>query len=165
MSLLDIVNIKTQIKSILDTANTITASADLSSGLTTRVQKVLTYNLEKIPPQASFYPLVTCFISTKSIENTSVFKDQAVAKRKAEIDITVAGAAFDHILTDITKDESQDQIEAMMENVELILRSNHTLNSAVNWSYPTDVTYHSFANDEETYFRVGLMNLKAVIRY
>jgi hypothetical protein len=61
----DLNGIKTQIKVLLDSENTTGASIiDLSSGLANskRVQKILKVNPEMIVPQASFFPLVTCYI-------------------------------------------------------------------------------------------------------
>ena len=74
-SRVDLNGIKTELKSLFDTANTTTASPiDLSSNLSNskRVNKVLTIHPEMILPQASLFPLVTCYIDSKTIKRLDI---------------------------------------------------------------------------------------------
>ena len=66
-AVVDLNGIKSTLKTLFDTANTTTASpVDLSNNMTQRVKRVLTVNPEQIPPQASFFPFVTSYITSKS---------------------------------------------------------------------------------------------------
>lgn len=162
---LDLNGIKTQIQSLLDAANTTTASTDLSSGMETRVQQVLTLNPARIPVQATWYPFVTCYIDSKSMEDTTIARDQASGKRKAQVDVKIVGAVWNSTVTNANKDDADDDCESLMENIEQILRASPTLNDAVKWSFPTEVTYHNMALEEQTSIRAGILNLKATAFY
>lgn len=163
---IDIGNIKEQIRSILDGANTTTGSPiDLSLGMTSRVQNIMKVNPEKLKLDVNLYPCLTVFIADKSIELTGVAVNQASAKRKCEITFNIAGFIYSDLTSDFREDSADEECEILMENVEAVLRSYDTLNSTVTWHYPTDVTYHNFQNGEETHMRVGLMSLKASIFY
>lgn len=157
--------IKTQFKSILDTANTTTASADLSSGMTKRVQKVLKVNPSLIPPQASFYPWVTISTNRKEVEHTTIAKDQITGKRMSEISFNVVGAVWEDVLVDVTQDPGDENIEKLMENIEEVVRRNFKLNNTVSWSKTNDVTYHSLPIEEQTHLRVGVMTLTCRVDY
>ncbi len=157
--------IKTQFKSIMDTANTTTAAFDLSSGLNTRVRKVLKVNPARIQPQASFFPWVTVFVDRKAVEHTTIAKDQITARRAGEVALSVVGAVWEPVITDVTADAADDNIETLMENVEEIVRRNFKLNNTVNWSKVEDVAYHSFPLDEQTHMRVGVMRITCRVDY
>lgn len=163
---IDLANIKTQFKSILDTANTTTASPDLSGSLNKRVQKVLKLHPAKVPVQPSYMPYVTCYFESKTIEHATIAKNQRAAKRKADgLTLKVVGAIFDNRVTSNLQDDSDIEIEQLMENIEDVLRDNHTLNSAVDWSHPTSIVYAFDAVDERTIMRVGVMDLKITTFY
>lgn len=157
--------IKTQIKSVLDTANTTTASVDLSSGLETRVQRVLTVNPGRIPVQSSWYPFVSIFIDSKNLEMKDIAINQINAKRRADINIKIVGAVWNSTVTDETKDPADDDCEKLMEQIEEIIRRNPTIDSNLLYSFPTDVTYHSANLDEESHLRIGILNLRGTIYY
>lgn len=163
---IDLNQLKTTIKDILDTANTTTASpADLSTNLNERVQTVMTLNPEKIEIQGSLFPFVTVYADRKTIDLQSTLVDQSTARRKAELDLNIVGAVWEDNTTDVTTDPADDQLENLMENIELILRSNETIRGLAKWSKPLDVSYHTLALDEETHFRAGLMNYQLTIFY
>lgn len=165
MSQVDFGNIKDQIKSVLDTANTTTASPiDLSSGLTKRVQKVLKVHPGKIGIQASFYPCVTMFVDQKTLQADTIARNQATAKRMAECDLKIVGMVWNPIMSSNLEDPADEDVEKLMENVEEVLRSSDNLNGAVMWQIPTAVTYHS-SFDEQTHMRAGVLNLKVKVNY
>ena len=88
MGQVDIDGIKTQIKSILDTANTTTASPiDLSAGLRRRVQKVLKIHPLKIYTEPVLFPWVSMYIESKEIEQITMGHrgSQSTALRQAEL--------------------------------------------------------------------------------
>lgn len=162
---IDLNNLKEQVQSIFQVANTTTASRDLSNGLETRIQRVLKVNPARIPVQASWYPFVTCYIANKSISNVDFAKDQLTAKRKAVIDLKIVGAVWNSTISDDEVDPADEDCEDLMENIEQIMRANPTLGGVATWSYPTDITYHNASLDEETHIRVGMMNLEATVFY
>jgi hypothetical protein len=162
----DLVGIKEKIQTILENANVSSNSPrDLSYLMTTRVQKILKVNPNKIPAQASFYPFVTIFTDSKDIENKGIAKNQFTPKREAEIDFKIVGAIANFNLTDETEDPAEEDCEKLMENIEEILRDNHNLDSTVDWAWPTNVTYHNAQIDEDTHVRAAVMNFRVKIFY
>lgn len=161
----DLNNLKEQIQTILLAANTTTASRDLSSGLVTRVNRVLKLNPGRIPVQASWYPFVTTFIESKSVLLQDMAATKATAKRRSEVEVKIVGAVWNSTFSDNEVDPSDDECEDLMENVEEILRGNDTLNGAVTWHATTDVSYYNTNLDEETHIRVGILSLRASVFY
>jgi hypothetical protein len=162
---LDLNNLKEQIQTIFQTANTTTATQDLSSGLESRVQRILKVNPARIPIQATWYPFVTVYIDRKEVELTDFCKDKLTARRQATVDIKVIGAVWNSSITDDEVDPGDEDCEDLMENIEQVLRANPTLVGSVTWSKPTSVTYHNAELDEGVHIRAGIMNLEALIFY
>lgn len=168
MGQVDIDGIKTQIKSILDTANTTTASpVDLSSGLRRRVQKVLKLHPMKVPIDPSYYPWVSMYVDNKEIEAISMGNagTQKSALRRAELIINVVCATQEPIIETLIEDQADENVEQLMENVEEILRSNFDLNSTVSWSFPDSAEYHDEPWDERTFIRGALLPLRCTVFY
>lgn len=165
-AVVDLNGIKTTLKALFDTANTTTASpVDLSNSMTQRVKRVLTVNPEQIPPQASFFPFVTCYITSKNISNDDIAKDQLSTKRKAEVSIDVVGAVFNQNQTDVNKDPADTDINYLMENVELVLRSDYNISGKVKWQKPSDVQYYTSVLDARNHIRAGILKLTATVLY
>lgn len=162
----DLNGIKTELKSIFDAANTTTASPiDLSSGLANqRVQKVLTVHPDMIRPQASFYPFVTCYIEDKSTDSDQISGNQLNMKRTADIKIKIVGAVYNQNFTDATKDPADNDINYLMENVELVLRSSPNLNGKVSWQRPDGCVYFTMS-DQKNNVRCGVLTLSAKVHY
>lgn len=159
-------NIKTQIKSILDTANDVAASYDLSTNMTNRVQTVWKQNPEILPIQATLFPLVTIYLDNKSIQADTIARNQATGKRKATIVFKIYGATYNSAFTNVYEDIADNDIEYLMENIEEILRSNGNLNGTVGWAIPTNVDYISgFTEDESAFVRAAMMDLNITIYY
>jgi hypothetical protein len=164
--MLNLGTLKSNIQTILEAANTTTGSpVDLSAGLETRVQRVLTVNPSRIPIQASFYPYVTIFIDRKEVELKSISKTQTAGKRLAEIDVKVVGAVWNSTVTDEEADPADNDAEKLMESVEEILRANSDLGGAALWSFPTLITYHNLTLEEDAHIRAGILNLKTSVYY
>ncbi len=162
----DLNGIKANIKTLLDTANTQGATpVDLSNNLTQRVKKVLTVNPEFIPPQNSFFPFVTAYITGKSIISDDIAKDQLNTKRKAELSIEIVGGVFNQNVTDKLKDPADTDINYLMENVELVLRSDYNLGSKIKWQKPNDVQYYTHPFDARNHIRFGIMKITAIVYY
>ena len=165
MAVIDLNGIKNQLRTIFNTANTTTASTDLSSGLESRVQQVLTVNPSRIPIQSTWYPYVTVYLDAKDIEEQTINKNQVNGKRRAELDIKIVGAVWNSTVSDETKDDASDDAESLMENIEEILRSNTDIGALVNWSFPTGVTYHNLKLEGRSSIRAGIMNYRAIKVY
>lgn len=163
---IDINNLKTQIKSILDTANSASATYDLSTGLSTRVKKVFKINPLLLPIQNTLFPYVSIYTTGKDVEHATIAKNQLSAKRKATINFELVGAVWISQVTDITVDPADEEIEKLMENIEEVIRRSDTLNSTVDWTTVDDITYHSVPIvSEQAHLRAGALSLSATLFY
>lgn len=161
-------SILTQIKAILDAANTTTASPiDLSSDMPTnkRVKKVLKVNPEMIIPQASFFPLVTCYIPSKNIVSADIAKDQLNIKRRAKIPVSIVGSVWNNNFNSVEQDPADTDINYLMENIELALRSDANLSGVVNWQVATGCQYYTTVLNEQTHLRSGVLTLECDVFY
>ena len=164
----DLNGIKESVQTILLSANTTTASPiDLSSGLSgsRRVAQVLKVHPERIRMQASFFPLVTCFIPDKAIKTEQIAGGQLNNKRRGTIEIKVVGAVWNNNFQSIDEDPADEDISNLMENVELALRADSTLIGKVNWQRPSSCKYYSTAIDEQTHLRSGILTLECEVFY
>ena len=168
MPKVNIANIKTQIKSILDTANTTTGSPiNLSLSMNKAVQRVMKIHPARIPIQASLYPYVTIFLEDKELAQLTVGigGSQTNALRVSELNLSIVGACFEPFFSDFDEDQGSENSELLMENIEEILRANPTLNSTVSWAIPSAVTYDEVQFSEDVHLRAGLMTLKCKVHY
>ena len=166
MSVIDLGQIKTEIKSLLDTANTTTAAPlDLSSGMTDRVREVGTINITRIPFQPSFYPAVTIYYDNKIPEEATIARDQLQARRKAKLQIQIAGIVFLSTVTDDLTDDADNEIEKLMENIEQVLRQDSTLGGTVLWTGTDKTEFHNVNISEDSMMRVGIMDFFATVFY
>lgn len=162
----DLNAIKENIRYVLDQANTTTASpVDLSANLTQRVQKVLKVNPLMIPMQTSFYPMVTCYISSKSMEQADMSKNQLLGRKKATISVEVVGAVLNENFVRDTEDPADEDINYLMENIELTLRAYPDFAGKVKWQISRDVDYYSEPLDEQTHLRAGILRLEGTVFY
>ena len=164
----DLSGIKTAIKTLLDSANTTTGSPiDLSSGLSNskRVQQVLKVNPEMIIPQASFFPLVTCYVESKNIKSLDIASTQIVAKRRATATINIVGSVWNSNFTSVSEDPADEDINYLMENIELILRSDYNLSGKVNWQLANVCEYYTTIMDEQNHLRSGILKLNCEVFY
>ena len=162
----DLVGIMNNLQYIFEQANTTTASPiDLSYGLDVRVQKVLAINPDLLPIQASFYPAVTCRISSKDVTGADINRNQLLARRQVEVMIEVFGLIFNNTIPDKTRDQASEQIYRLMENIELILRADPTLGGKVLFQVPVGCEFFSPSLDSKTIARAGILSVKARIQY
>ena len=158
--------IKANIKTLLNAANTIGASpVDLSNSMTSRVKKVLAVHPASIPIQASHYPYVSCYIAGKPITSDDIAKDQLSTKRKSKVQIDIVGGVFNQNVTDITKDPADEDISYLMENIELILRSDPTLSNSVLYQKPIECSYYSNLVGSNAHLRLGILRIEALVFY
>ena len=169
MARIPLSTIKTATQSILDTANTTTGSPiDLSDSMTSRVQKVLQINLERIPIQPSFFPCVSIFYEAKQITLQDMAGSMLTGRRKAEVDMKIVGVVWiDNMNTSNFqyKDLADNECEQLMENIEQVLRADPTLGGNALWSKTTDVNYQSYPVAEDAHMRVGTMTHKITVLY
>lgn len=160
--------IKTAVKNLLDSANTTTAiPIDLSSNLSNskRVLQVLKLNPERIRPDATLFPLVTCYIENKSMKRDDIAKSQLNSSRRSTVTMVIVGSVWNDTFVSIDNDPADEDINYLMENVELILRSNPTLENTVTWQKPIEVSYYTTVLDEQTHLRSGVLKLECEIFY
>lgn len=167
MAQVDIQSIKENLRFLLETANTTTASpVDLSNNMTDRVQKVLRVNPSRIPLQASFFPYVTVYADSKEMKQQTIAVNNANAVRQATLRMKIIGAVQNWTIDNsFEQDEGDDDIEILMENIEEIIRNNETFSNTVTWKAPEKVTYYDTDLDEGTSIRVAVMELRAEIYY
>lgn len=160
-------NIKENIRYALAVNNTTSGApvGDLSSGLNRRVRKILKVNPEKIPANDNILPALTVFIDSKDTFPDTIARDAATGKRKAEINIKVAGMVWEPFTSDRVEDPADEDLEKLMENAEKILRGYDTLGGLARWNFPTAITYHSLGWDERAHYRGALMDLKVTLLY
>lgn len=162
---LDLNNLKEQVQTIFQAANTTTASTDLSSGLARRVRRVVKLNPALIPIQANWYPYVSVYIDSKDVTLEDFAGTQALAKRSAEVNLKIVGGVWNTLDNDDEVDEADEDCESLMENIEAILRDNPTLGNAALWSRPERIQYYNMGLGEGACLRAGVMDLKATIFY
>lgn len=158
-------NIKETFQTIMQTANTTTASHDLSSNMVNRVRSVLKTNIEKISPQASLFPLVTIFVDSKAVELKGMAKNQSTCKREGRVEFKILGSVWNSNYVSYDEDPADNDCEYLMENIEENLRINDNLNGTVLWGVPTDIVYFSHAIDEDCHLRTGIMSYQTRIYY
>jgi hypothetical protein len=161
----DLNNLKEQVQTIFDTANDTAAAYDLSTGLTTRVQKVLKLNPALIPVQANWYPYVSVWVDAKDVEPADFAGNQLMAKRQATVHLKVAGAVWENAVADEAVDEADNECEQLMENIEEILRRNPQLSATVTWQFPGRIQYYNASLGEGACLRAGVMDLEATVFY
>lgn len=161
MAKIDLPTIKNTIATIL--------SADLSA-LSTDMSKTVkaVYKVEPstIPVQSTMFPCVYVFINEKGIDLDTIAVNQATAKRMGRVSVSIVGAVWNqNFSADITSDPADNDLEHLMENIENTLRANDTINGLSVWSSPGVTTYHNVNYDEETHFRVAIMEFVMRINY
>lgn len=168
MTQININTIKTNIKSILDAANTTTGTPIyLSNGLNTKVQKVLKIHPGRIPIQPSFYPYITMNIPRIDITLQTMGNrgSQATALRQGNMNLDIIGCCYEPLFTDLTEDQGQENVELLMQNIEEILRSNPTLDfTSSSWIIPIS---HEFVDalSEEAQLRAGIFSIQFKVHY
>jgi hypothetical protein len=166
-TVINIPNLKEQIRYVLDQNNTTTSTIlDLSASMSKRVQKIATINPEKIPIQGSMFPNICISTDQKSIDQRTIAKNQVDGKRRATVSFLVTGQVWNQNFgSNVFNDPADDDLEKMMENAEKILRHYADLAGTATWQFPSSVTYHSANIDEQTHLRVAFMNLEVTLYY
>lgn len=167
-AVVDLNGILSNIQSLLLTNNTTTSSVvDLSSGLETRLRDnaILKIHPLMIRPGADLVPFVTCYVLKKTMEDTSIAKDQLNIKRQAVVELEVVGAVYNDDFSSVGTDPADSEIHTLMENVEKILRSDTTLGGKVTWHSAKECSFYDQRADEKTHLRTGFLKLEAKVFY
>ena len=163
MPKVDLNAIKEKVQTILEDANTTTASTDLSGGLANkRVLKVYKVHPKLRNLQADLYNACTVWITNKDMSQITIAGTQSRGQRKSVITINIAGMIFNPNITAADIDPADEDINNLMENIEQIIRDDQTLGGLVKFSQPSETKYY---NDqlEEVNLRTGIMKLNATI--
>lgn len=108
------------ISNLLTAANTTTASYDLSTGLTKRVQKIIKGDPAQIPNQLNLYPCIFIQLETKTESLQSIGHSNYNLKRKADI----SWGIFAYVYHGSGSDDSDKEVQKLSENIEEIFRRN-----------------------------------------
>src|SRR3990167_3794510 len=169
MTQISIDTIKTNIKSILDAANTTTGSPiDLSAGLNTRVSRVLKIHPGRIAIQPSHFPYVTMYVPRIDIEQITMGNrgSQASALRKGLVNLNIVGCCYEPFFTDLNEDQGEKNVERLMQNIEEVLRSNHTLNlTSTAWVNAQSHEFDEQRFGEEAHLRAGIFTIQFKVHY
>ena len=160
--------LKEQVRYALATNNTSTGAPtqNLSEGLSRKVKSVLKINPDRFgAPDDNAIPAVTVFTDSKEIEQVTIATNQLIGKRRATVNLKVMGMTWEPHTNNLKTDPADEECEKLMENIERVIRAYDTLGDNVRWHIPTNVTYHSFTNSEETHFRAGILDLQATLYY
>ncbi len=158
--------LKQNVATILEAANTTTGSPiDLSANLATRVNTINRYNPEVMRLDHSRLPAICIYTDRKDPELDDIARNMATGKRRAKLTLRIAGLVWSTDFSDASTDPADDELEILMENIERVLRSEDTLFGQCRWHVPKGITYHTAPFDEETAFRVGLMDLEIDLQY
>ena len=168
MTQISLDTIKTNIKSILEAANTTTGSPiDLSAGLNTRVAKVLKLHPGRVPIQPSHFPYVTAYVSRIDIEQITMGNrgSQATALRQGRVQLDVVGCCYEPFFSDLNEDQGEENVERLMQNIEEVLRSNHNLGyTSTAWLKPISIEFADTFS-EEAHLRAGILTYELKVHY
>lgn len=163
--MIDITGIKSEIKNIFTAFNTTTALHYLSQSLTTKVNSIMTRSPNTLMFNSDVLPAIAIFPSDKSVQLQDICKNQIVGKRKGIVNFEIAAFLWNSDHTSYDVDNSDNDIEKLMENIEEVLRHNPDLNGYVTYQHPTNVTYHDLKLSEEENYKVGMLTLQCVKMY
>lgn len=162
----DINAIKESIRSNLASANTTTGSPiDLSTDMANRVQTISKINPEKLMRLGNELPALTVHTTSKDVELKTIASTMTNGRREGRLTFEVTGLVWEPFTTDDDVDPADNELELLMENAEKVLRAFDTLDATVKWHFPKSIRYHSAVFDEEAHFRVGVMEIEAMVLY
>lgn len=159
---LDINGIIEATQTILETANTTTASPlDLSSGLTNRVANIVKFSPVYINAQRDKIPAIHVWLESKDIDFKDISINQLNGRREGTLQIKVAGfvAMTNYITQDVN--QSEQEVRILMENIEQVLRSNDKLSNTVDRQRITNVTYFDLPYTDEVNFKAAVLSMEA----
>lgn len=159
--------LKEQVRYALFVNNTSTGAPtqNLSENMSRQVGLILKVNPEKIPQDSNYMPCVTVFTDSKSTEPITINQNGLNGKRRAEVNLKVVGIVDEPYTTDLREDPADEDLEILMENIERVLRAYDDLGGNARWQFPTGISYHSAAWDEQAHYRAGILELKVTLDY
>lgn len=167
MAVINYKNVLDEIQDVLQAWNDTTAAYDLSTNLTTRVQRISQRNPAMISGQPSKFPSI-CIRLNRDDKNFSEISANGIqGKKVSELGFSIIGILYYNSFSDTNTDNddySDMEVHYLAENVEEVLRRNARLSNKVLYSYPTSVNFYDDL-DEEAYFRTFVMDYKAKLFY
>ena len=152
VQVLDYINVRDTLQSILQTANTTTATYDLSNSLTARIKTVSVRDENIEPFMITEYPIINVRLNSKSEEFAEF--GAGIADRN----VLLSSQIF-CIYDSGSKSDNEDNLWKMVRNVETNVRRNLDLNSyntsgalAVSVN-PVGVEFIDNIDDESPYNR------------
>jgi len=151
----DVTTIKAAVKELINENNTTTSGLDISSGLAKRVQVISGATATKQPLMVYEYPAVFVEMKSSSDDWTSLGD---TTRRNAEINIDVVSVVDWGIGQEEAREESDDELVILTQNVQDLFRNKITLSSTVDSVIVTAINYEAeYTND--TYNSMSRMNL------
>jgi hypothetical protein len=90
---------------------------------------------------------------------------QLDAKRRATVNVNIVGTIWNNNFNSINEDPADEDINYLMENIELVLRSDYNLGGKVNWQLASDCKYYTTILDEQTHLRSGVLQVNCEVFY
>ena len=163
---LNLNQIKENVQTFLQDANTATADAYLSESMVTPVQSILKTNPERIRPDATDFPFITVFITGKNIEKQDMSRNDAIGKRWGTVQLRLVAGVWNDSYKNRDEDPADNEIEYLMENIELVLRNqDNFLAGNTTIQTPGNVEYFTHMMEEENHLRVGVMDYEVKLLY
>lgn len=146
--------------------NTVTASPDLSAGLTHRVKTIKIFDPEITAQKMSTYPAVYVRLITKDEEYTSLgATGSAGNKKQAEVAYDVMGY---YLREGIVKQQEDllNEIYNLAENVEGVFQAEFRLSNTALWCNPQTTDFSPpISGGEDTWVKSMRVELKAMYHF
>lgn len=120
---------KDSVLNLIEKNNTTTSSYDISSGLSTRVQRITGSNSKKQPVYSFQYPCV--FVEVKN-DTESILTLGNLARRGIEVNMDVVAVIDYGIGLDEAREESDDEMLLLCDNLKNLFRNFITLSGTVD---------------------------------
>jgi len=156
----DVTIIKAAVKTLLTENNTTTSGNYISDGLEKRVQMISGATATKQPVMLFEYPAVFVEMKSSSDDWTQLGDS---SRRNAEINIDVVSVVDFGVGREDAREESDDELVILTQNIQDLFRNKITLSSTVDSCIVTDINYEA-EYAEDTYNSMSRMNLLIKIR-
>jgi hypothetical protein len=160
---LNLSSVTSSLKTLLLNNNTTTSSYDISSGLTTRVQKIAIGDPTILPIANTEYPAVTIHLKNKT-EQFSQIGRSGNTKRDIELDYQITPITYSGAGVGTGMETAVLECYKLSGNIENLMRNSidMSLGAYVEWILPSEVEYGAIQRDS-TYCQTAKINLKIKI--
>ena len=147
--------IKAAVKNLITKNNTVTSSYYVSDGLEQTVQFISGASSVKKPVMTFEYPAVFVELKSSLDDWTSLGN---TARRNTDINIDVVCVVDWGITQENAREESDDELILLTENIKDLFRNHITISSTADSCLVTDINYEA-EYAEDTYNSQSRMNL------